>query len=91
MLKSNFDFVCGKSKIYWALHCCSKFQTQFAPNFFLENRFLFLKNTNSQDVLKGLKSTEFHDILYTNKLPNKCSTDQLKTTFKHSNFVRKPF
>ena len=49
---------------------------------------LILKNTNSQDVLKGLDSTKFLEILKSNK---KFSTDQLKITFKHQNFVREPF
>ena len=51
----------------------------------------YLKNTNSQDVLKGLDSTKFLEILKSNKTPNKFSIDHLKITFKHQNFVREPF
>ena len=49
------------------------------------------KNINSQDVLKGLDSTKFLEILHSNKTPNKFSNRQLKIVFKHSNFVREPF
>ena len=49
------------------------------------------KNINSQDVLKGLDSTKFLEILHSNKTPNKFSNHQLKIAFKHPNFVRKPF
>ena len=49
------------------------------------------KNINSQDVLKGLDSTKFLEILHSNKTPNKFSNHQLKIAFKHPNFVREPF
>ena len=49
------------------------------------------KNTNFQDVLKGLDSTKFLEILKSNKTPNKFSTEQLKITFRHQNFVHEPF
>ena len=49
------------------------------------------KNINSQDVFKGLDSTKFLEILKRNKKSNKFSTDQLKITFKHPNFVRELF
>ena len=52
---------------------------------------LIWKNINSQDVLKGLDSTKFLEILHSNKTPNKFSNHQLKIAFKHPNFVRKPF
>ena len=48
------------------------------------------KNTNSQDVLKGLDSTKFLEILKSNTTPHKFSADQLKITFKRPNFVREP-
>ena len=48
-------------------------------------------NINSKDVLKGLDSTKFLEILHSNKTPNKFSNRQLKIAFKHPNFVRKPF
>ena len=50
-----------------------------------------LKLINSQDVLKGLESTKFLEILHSNKTPNKFSNRQLKIAFKHPNFVRKLF
>ena len=50
-----------------------------------------LGNINSQDVLKGLDSTKFLEILHSNKTPNKFSSYQLKIAFKHPNFVREPF
>ena len=43
---------------------------------------------NSQDVLKGLDSTKFLEILHSNKKPNKFSNRQLKIAFKHPNYVR---
>ena len=52
---------------------------------------LIWKNINSQDVLKGLDSIKFLEILHSNKTPNKFSNHQLKIAFKHPNFVRKPF
>ena len=48
------------------------------------------KNINSQDVLKGLDSTKFFEILHSNKTPNKFSNHHLKIAFKHPNFVREP-
>ena len=52
----------------------------------------FLKKIDSYlDVLKGLDSTKFLEILHSNKTPNKFSNHQLKIAFKHLNFVRKPF
>ena len=39
-----------------------------------------------QDVLKGLDSIKFLEILHSNKTPNK-----LKIAFKHPNFVRELF
>ena len=58
---------------------------------FLRKSILIWQNTNSQDVLKGLHSTKFLEILKSNKTPNKFSADELKITFKHPNFVRKLF
>ena len=46
---------------------------------------------NSQDVLKGLYSIKFLEILRSNKKPNKFSNRQLKIAFKHRNFVRELF
>ena len=45
----------------------------------------------SHDVLSGLNSIKFLEILNSNKTPNIFSTDQLKITFTLLNFVRKPF
>ena len=50
-----------------------------------------LLNINSQDVLKGLDTTKFLEILHSNKTPNKFSSHQFKIAFKHPNFVREPF
>ena len=50
----------------------------------------FLKK-NSQDVLQGLDSTKFLEILHSNKTPNKFSNRQLKIAFKHPNFVHFKF
>ena len=58
---------------------------------FLRKSILIWKNTNSQDVLKGLDSTKFLEILHSNKIPNKFSNHQLKIAFKHPNFVRELF
>ena len=58
---------------------------------FLGKLVLIWKTINSQDVLKGLDSTKFLEILKSNKTPKKFSTEQLKITFKHQNFVREPF
>ena len=58
---------------------------------FLRKSILIWKNINSQDVLKGLDSTKFLEILHSNKTRNKFSNHQLKIAFKHPNFVRKPF
>ena len=58
---------------------------------FLRKSILIWKNINSQDVLKGLDSTKFLEILHSNKTPNKFSNHPLKIAFKHPNFVRKPF
>ena len=46
---------------------------------------------NSEDVLKGLDSTKFLEILHNNKTPNKFSNHQPKIAFRHPNFVREPF
>ena len=46
---------------------------------------------NSQDVLKGLDSTKFLEILHSNSKPNKFSNRQLKIAFKRPNFVRELF
>ena len=58
---------------------------------FLKKIDSFWKNINSQDVLKGLDSNKFLEILHSNKRPNKFSNHQLKIAFKHPNFVREPF
>ena len=58
---------------------------------FLKKIDSYLENINSQDVLKGLDSTKFLEILHSNKTPNKFSNRQLKIAFKHPNFVREPF
>ena len=52
---------------------------------FLKKIDSYLENTNSQDVLKGLDSTKFLEILHSNKTPNKFSNHQLKIAFKHQN------
>ena len=49
------------------------------------------KNINLQDVLKGLDSTIFLEILHSNKTSNKFSNHQLKIAFNHPNFVHQPF
>ena len=49
------------------------------------------ENINLQDVLKGLDSTKFLEILHGNKTPNKFSNRHAKIAFMHSNFVREPF
>ena len=56
---------------------------------FLE--ILIWKNINSRDVLKGLDSAKFFEILQSNETPNKLSNHQLRIVFKHPNFVREPF
>ena len=57
----------------------------------LRKSILIWKNIDSQDVLKGLESTKFLEILHSNKTANKFSNCQLKIAFKHPNFVREPF
>ena len=49
------------------------------------------KNIRPHDVLNGLKSIKFLEILSSNKTSNIFSTYQLKITFKPLNFVREPF
>ena len=58
---------------------------------FLKKIDSYLENMNSQDVLKGLDSTKFLEILHSNKKPNKFSNRQLKIAFKRPNFVRELF
>ena len=58
---------------------------------FLKKVDSYLEKYKSQDLLKGLDSTKFLEILHSNKTPNKFSNHQLKIAFKHPNFVRKPF
>ena len=49
---------------------------------FLKKIDSYLENMNSQDVLKGLDSTQFLEILHSNKKSNKFSNRQLKIAFK---------
>ena len=58
---------------------------------FFRKTILIEKNICSHDVLNGLKSIKFLEILNSNKTPNIFSTCQLKITFKPLNFVCKPF
>ena len=58
---------------------------------FLQKTILIEKNTCLHDVLNGLNSIKFLEILNSNKKPNIFCTYQLKITFKPLNFVRKPF
>ena len=46
---------------------------------------------SSRDVLNGLDSSKFSEILYSNKTPDKFSIYQVKITFKHLSFVRKAY
>ena len=52
---------------------------------------LIEKNIRSHDVLNGLNSMKFLEILNSDKTPNIFSTYQLKITFKPLNFARKLF
>ena len=54
---------------------------------FRKKSILIWKNINLQDILKGVDTTKFLEILNSIKKPYKFSTDQLKITFKHPNFV----
>ena len=58
---------------------------------FLEKIDFFLKNIYLQDILKGLDSTKFLEILHSNKTPNKFSNHHLKIAFQNPSFVREPF
>ena len=58
---------------------------------FLKKIDSYLEKYKFEDVLKGLHSTKFLEILHSNKTPNKFSNHQLKIAFKHPNFVREPF
>ena len=58
---------------------------------FLQKTILIEKNIRSHDVLNGLNSIKFLEILNSNKTPNIFCTYQLKIIFKPLNFVRKPF
>ena len=71
------------------LHMAPKRQLKL--ELFLRKSILIWKNINSQDVLKGLDSIKFPEILHSNETPNKFSNCQIKIAFKHPNFVRKPF
>ena len=64
---------------------------QLKLELFSRKSILIWKNTHSQDVLKGLDSTKFLEILHSNKTPNKFSNHELKIAFKHPNFVRELF
>ena len=57
----------------------------------LHSTILIEKNIRSHDVLNGLKSTKFLEILNSNKTPYKFSIYQVRITFKHLSFVRKAF
>ena len=58
---------------------------------FLKKIDSYLEKYKFANVLKGLDSTKFLEILHSNKTPNKFSNHQLKIAFKHPNFVREPF
>ena len=58
---------------------------------FFRKTILIEKNIRSHDVLNGLNSIKFLEILNSNKTFNIFSTYQLKVTFKPLNFVRKSF
>ena len=46
---------------------------------------------SSWDVLNGLDSSKFSEILYSNTTPEKFSIYQVKITFKHLRFGRKAY
>ena len=71
------------------LHTAPKRQLKL--EFFLRKSILIRKNINLQDVLKGLDSTKFLEILHSNKTPNKVSNRQLKIAFKHPNLCASHF
>ena len=75
MFKSNFDLVHEKF-----VGCCIAVQHIYVR-----------KNIRSHDVLSGLNSIKFLEILNSNKTSNTFSTYQIKITFKPLNFVRKSF
>ena len=58
---------------------------------FFRKMTLIEKNIRLHDVLNGINSIKFLEILNSKKTPNIFSTYQLKITFKHLNFARKPF
>ena len=58
---------------------------------FLQKTILIEKNIRLSNVLNGLNSIKFLEILNSNKTPNILTTYKLKITFKHLNFARKPF
>ena len=58
---------------------------------FLKKIDSYLEKYKFADVLKGLDSTKFPEILHSNKTPNKFSNHQHKIAFKHPNFVHEPF
>ena len=58
------------------LHTAPKRQLKL--EIFLGKSILIWKNINLQDVLKGLDSTKFLEILHSNKTPNKFLNHQLK-------------
>ena len=68
----------------------SDFKLNPLLNFFRKT-ILIEKNIRSHDVLSGLHSIKFLEILNSNKTPNTFFTYQLKINFKSLNFVRKPF
>ena len=58
---------------------------------FFRKIILIEKNIRSHNVLNGLNSVKFLEIVNSNKTPNIFSTYQLKIIFKHLSFARKPF
>ena len=58
---------------------------------FLRKIDSYLEKYKFARCFEWLRLDHFLEILKSNKTPNKFSTDQLKITFKHQNFVREPF
>ena len=73
------------------LHTTPKGHLIEIGTFLQKKRFLLRKNIRSHDVLNGLNSIKFLEILNSNKTPDKFSIYQVRITFKHLSFVRKAF
>ena len=68
--------------LYKLIHKLNMHKANFAKN---------MEVCETRDVLNGLDSSKFSEILYSNTTPDKFSIYLVKITFKHLSFVRKAY